>query len=187
MKKKIIAALFLFSSVLVFAQTKINNVICPNTFTVGNDNLVLNGGGTRVKLWIDAYVGVLYLPAKSKDAASIVAANTPMAIRLNIVSSLITSSRMIEAVEDGFQRSTGNNTAPFKDKIEKFKNAFSGEIKKTDIFDIVYAGGKTSIYKNNTLKTEIDGFDFKKAVFGIWLGNDAVDSDLKKGMLGVAD
>ena len=91
---------------------------------------------------------------------------------------------MIEAVDEGFKKSTGGNTTPLKDKIEKFKNSFSDEIKKGDVFDIVYTGEKISVYKNNTLKSEIEGLDFKKAVFGIWLGNDPADSNLKDGMLG---
>ena len=30
----------------------------------------------------------------------------------------------------------------------------------------------------------IPGIDFKKGLFGIWLGEDPADSDLKKGLLG---
>jgi len=185
MKTISFSIIILFLSFLsVEAQTKINGITFPNTYTAGKDNLVLNGGGTRVKYWMDMYIGGLYLTVKSKDAAGIVTANTSMSIRINIVSGLISSSKMIEAVEEGFKKSTGGNTAPVKDKIEKFKNSFSEEIKKGDVFDIVYMGEKTSVYKNNTLKTEIEGLDFKKAVFGIWLGNEPADSDLKDGMLG---
>jgi hypothetical protein len=176
--------LFLFFHCVSHSQTKINNIIFPNTFTVGKDKLVFNGGGTREKYWMDMYVAGLYLTSKSKDAAGIVSANYSMAIKIHIVSSLITSSRMNEAVEEGFQKSTGGKTSAIRDKIEKFKKAFSDPIKVGDEFDIVYTPEKISIYKNNTLKTEIEGWDFKKAVFGIWLGNSPVDSDLKKGMLG---
>jgi hypothetical protein len=177
----IILLISLFS---VEAQTKINGITFTDTYTAGKDKLVLNGGGTRVKYWMDMYVGGLYLTEKNKDAAAIVSANTSMAIKLTIVSGLISSSKMIEAVDEGFKKSTGGNTTPLKDKIEKFKNSFSDEIKKGDVFDIVYTGEKISVYKNNTLKSEIEGLDFKKAVFGIWLGNDPADSNLKDGMLG---
>ena len=185
MKKIFFCAIVLFLSFhSAQAQTKTNGVILPDSFTAGKDKLVLNGGGTRVKYWMDMYVGGLYLAEKNKDAAGIVSANTSMAIKINIVSGLISSSKMIEAVEEGFKKSTGGNTTPLKDKIEKFKNSFSDEIKKGDVFDIVYTGEKISVYKNNTLKSEIEGLDFKKAVFGIWLGNDPADSNLKDGMLG---
>lgn len=93
----------------------------------------------------------------------------------------------MEAVEEGFKKSTGGKQADYKNKIDKFKKAFSEEIKKGDVFDIVYTGEKNFIYKNNTLKAEAEGLDFKKAVFGIWLGKEPADSDLKDGMLGETD
>ena len=185
MKEKIFSALFLLSSALVLAQTKINNITFPDTYTAGTDKLALNGGGTREKYWMDMYVGALYLTAKSKDASGIVAANSSMVIKINIVSSLITSSRMTDAVEEGFKKSTNDNMAPFKTQITQFQKAFSEAIKKGDVFDIVYTAETTSIYKNNILKAEIKGgLNFKKAVFGIWFGKDPADNDLKEGMLG---
>ncbi len=182
-----IAIFFLLLGFVSQAQTKIEGVVLPDTYMAGKDKLVLNGGGVREKFWMDMYVAGLYLTSKSKDAAGIVAANTSMVIKMNIVSSLITSERMTEAVEEGFIKSTGNNTTPFKAKIEQFQKAFSEPIKVGDVFDIVYTAETISIYKNNTLKTAIPGLDFKKAVFGIWLGTEPADSDLKKRMLGELD
>jgi hypothetical protein len=179
-------AILLLSFLSSQAQTKINGITFPDTYTAGKDKLVLNGGGTREKYWMDMYIGALYLPAKSKDAATIVSANSSAAIKICIVSGLITSSRMTEAVEEGFKKSTGGKQADYKDKIDKFKQAFSEAIKKGDVFDIVYSGEKISVYKNNTLKAEIDGLDFKKAVFGIWLGTEPADSNLKDAMLGTS-
>jgi hypothetical protein len=34
------------------------------------------------------------------------------------------------------------------------------------------------------MKEEIDGFDFKKAVFGIWLGKEPAQENLKTDLLG---
>ena len=184
--KKIIFSMFVLFLSFSFteAQTKINNITFPDTYSAGKDKLVLNGGGTREKYWMDMYVGALYLTVKSKDAPSIISANSSMSIRICIVSGLITSARMTEAVDEGFKKSTGGKQADYQDKIDKFKKAFSEEIKKGDVFDIVYSGEKISVYKNNTLKAETEGLDFKKAVFGIWLGNEPADSGLKEGMLG---
>ncbi len=178
------AILLMLSFFITEAQIKINGITFPDSYTTGKDKLALNGGGTREKYWMDMYVGALYLTEKSKDANSIISTNSSMAIRICILSGLITSDKMIDAVEEGFKKSTGGKQADYKDKIDKFKKAFSEEIKKGDVFDIVYSGEKISIYKNNTLKAEIEGLDFKKAVFGIWLGKEPADSDLKEGMLG---
>ena len=184
--------LFSFIGLLIIcifaqAQTKINGLTFPDTYSAGKDKLVLNGGGVRDKYWMDMYVGALYLTAKSKNAADIISANTSMTIRMCIVSGLITSDKMMSAVREGFEKSTGGKQAAFKDKIDQFQKGFSDPIKKGDVFDIVYTSETISIYKNSTLKVEIPGFDFKKAVFGIWIGEEPADSDLKEGMLGEAD
>jgi hypothetical protein len=186
MKKKVVLVIFLFLSLFSFGQTKINDIVFPDSYSAGKDKLVLNGGGTREKYWMDMYVAGLYLTAKSKDATAIVDANSSMAIKINIVSGLITSARMKEAVEEGFEKSTGGKQATYKDKIALFEAAFNEAIKKGDVFDIVYTAETITILKNNALKaTILSGLDFKKAVFGIWLGNDPADSDLKDGMLGL--
>ena len=40
------------------------------------------------------------------------------------------------------------------------------------------------MYKNGNKKGSIAGLEFKKALFGIWLGDKPADDDLKTGMLG---
>ena len=179
-----ITVLLFLASFILQAQTKINDITFPNSFTAGKDQLVLNGGGTREKYWMDMYVSGLYLTAKSKDAAGIVAADASMCFRICIVSGLISSSKMSDGVQEGFEKSTGGKVAPYQVKIDQFKKAFSDPISKGDVFDIVYTEGKTSVYKKGTLKQEIEGFDFKKAMFGMWLGTDPVDEGMKKGLLG---
>lgn len=184
---------FLASSLLLLfcsassAQTKIADITFPNSFIAGKDHLVLNGGGVRKKYWMEMYVAGLYLTSKSKDPDEIVASNSSMAIRICILSSLISSEKMREAVEEGFKKSTNDNTIAYKDKISKFQNAFSEPIKVGDVFDIVYTAEAILIYKNNLLKIEIPGLDFKKVVFGIWLGKNPADENIKAGMLGTTD
>jgi hypothetical protein len=39
-------------------------------------------------------------------------------------------------------------------------------------------------HKNGKMLGTIEGLEFKKALFGIWLGNNPADKDLKAGMLG---
>jgi hypothetical protein len=184
MKMKLLCFLLLSAFSITHAQTVINGITFPNSYTAGSDKLVLNGGGTREKLWMDMYVAGLYLKEKNKDASSIISANSSMAIRIYIVSGLITSSRMIEAVEEGFVKSTSGKQDALKEKIRTFEKAFSDQIKKGDVFDIVYSETGITVYKNTVLKTEIEGLDFKKALFGIWLGREPADDNLKKGMLG---
>lgn len=50
---------------------------------------------------------------------------------------------------------------------------------------MVYVPGRgLEVYKNDKLETTIENPKFKKALFGIWLGEDPAQSSLKEGMMG---
>ena len=181
--------LFLFSAILIITSTgyakEIAGADMPDSITAGNEVLVLNGAGIRTKFFIKAYVGGLYLKQKSGDASAIINADETMAIKLHIISKMITSKRMEESTREGFMNSTNGNTAPYKDNIDTFISVFKDNIKIGDVYDIIYTPEEgTKVYKNKELKSTVKGLDFKKVLFGIWLGNKPADKDLKAGMLG---
>jgi hypothetical protein len=180
-----LALMAIFSIGFANAQTQVGDATLPNQMTIEGTDLVLNGAGMREKVVFDLYAGGLYLQSKSSDAQRIINADETMAIKLDIVSKLVSSKKMKGAVDDGFEASTDDNIAPFAERIEKFKSFFSDKIVKTNVFDIAYIKGQgTVVYKNGTKIGMIEGLDFKKALFGIWLGEDPADDDLKEGMLG---
>ena len=167
-----------------FAQKTVEGVTVPAAYKVGDQTLTLNGVGVREKLWFDLYVGALFLETKSKNGPGIAKADKPMAFTLDIISSMITREKMVNAIMEGFEKSTGGNTAPIKTEIDQLLNAFSGEIVVGDKFDLVYQPGVgVSMYKNSKLATTVKGLKFKEALFGIWLSNDPVDKGLKEGVL----
>ena len=157
----------------------------PDTLKVDGSELLLNGAGTRTKLFMDMYVGGLYLAEKSADAKAITAADEPMALKLHIVSGMITSDRMKEATNEGFEASLDGNTEPLREKIDIFIAVFDEEIVKEDVFDLIYLPGTgVKILKNGSDKATITGHDFKQALFGIWLSERPVQKSLKQEMLG---
>ena len=184
MKNLILAALTVFSFTFAQAQTRVDDVTLDNKISLEGTNLVLNGAGMRTKVVFDLYVGGLYLQSKSSDATSIINADETMSMKLNIVSRLVSSKKMTGAVDDGFLASMNGDTSALADKIETFKSFFSDKIVKGNIFDIAYIKGKGSVvYKNGKQVGVIEGLDFKKALFAIWLGAEPADSDLKDAML----
>ena len=70
--------------------------------------------------------------------------------------------------------------------LKSFKSIFAKEdIKKGDIYDIMYIPNKgVVVFKNGKIFPAINNFDFKKALFAIWLGDDPADDDLKEELLG---
>ena len=186
MKKQVITLLLLVATVFtVNAQKTVAGVKVDAKMSLEGQNLILNGAGTRVKMFMDMYVGALYLEKKTANAAEIMNSKEGAAIKLSIVSGLITSDKMVSAINEGFENATGKKTAPLKAKIDKFKGFFKEEIKKGDVFIIMNVPDEgVVVYKNGSKKGSIDGYDFKRALFGIWLGDKPADDDLKAGMLG---
>lgn len=187
MKKQILVAIMLVMTTVlsVNAQKVVSGVKVNNSLVVEGKDLTLNGAGIREKMWIDLYVGSLYLPKKSSSATEIINSSEAGAIKLDIVSGMITSEKMINAVNEGFENSTNGKTAPLKAKIDKFKSFFKDEIKKGDEFIIAYIPETgVVVFKNGVKKGVIEGLDFKKALFGIWLSSKPADKDLKEDMLG---
>ncbi|MGE0566896.1 MAG: chalcone isomerase family protein [Bacteroidia bacterium] len=167
------------------SQLKVAGVDVPYIYKTSESVLKLNGAGIREKYFMDMYVGALYLKERQSNQKHIIEADETMCIKLHIVSGLITSDKMVSAVEEGFEKSTNKNTQPLRDKIEQFKKVFSEKVNKGDIYDIVYEEKVgTVIYKNGVKKDVIAGLGFKKALFGIWFCDKPADSNLKKKMLG---
>lgn len=168
------------------AQTKISGNVMPNVMKVGSEYLKMNGGGIREKLVFDLYVGVLYLQEKSSDADEIINGDRPMAIKIKIISGMVDNDNFKEALEVGFEKSTNDNVAPYRERMDDMMaEGFKEDIKTNDVYDIFYQPGTgCTLSKNGTALITVPGLDFKKALFGVWLCDDPADAGLKKKMLG---
>jgi hypothetical protein len=186
MKKLLLIAVAALGSYTASAQMTVEGVTVEKNLTVDGKELILNGAGLREKFVFDLYVGGLYTTAKSTNGTTLVNADQPMAITLDIVSKLVTQDKMIESITEGFESSaTSAERKALKPKIKKFIGFFNEEIVKGNEFQISYVPGKgTMAHKNGKYLGTIEGLDFKKALFGIWLGKNPADKDLKSGMLG---
>jgi hypothetical protein len=186
--KKVLAvlALALLFNNPATAQTKIAGIVMPNVMKVGEKYLKMNGGGIREKMWIDLYVGVLYLTNKTSDANKIINADEPMAIKMRIISGMVSNSKLEAAVREGMEKSTNGNISPVEERMETLiSKGFKDDVVDGDIFDLIYTPGTgTTLKKNNKALVTVKGLDFKKALFGVWLCDDPADETLKKKMLG---
>ena len=187
MKQLLTAFVFTLLLAPLANAKKVSGVEIPEMFkTSSGTELMLNGAGVRSKFFMDLYVGTLYLTKTSDSGSEVIKSDEPMAIKLNIVSGMITSDKMIDAVDEGFENATNGNTAPIKAEMGQFLGAFKEEIKKGDIFDVVYIPGTgIELFKNGKqLDTVGGGMPFKEAVFGIWLSGKPAQKSLREEMLG---
>ncbi len=177
--------LFLVFSSNVSAAN-IAGVNVPDSYTYAGKTMQLNGAGLRKKLFIKLYVASLYLSQKSKDAATIINGNSPMAIRLNITSSLISAKKMKAATLEGFNQSTNNNIEAIKPQIDMLLATFDKGVSKGDTYEMIYIPSKgIDVVKNGAKVATIKSTAFKAALFGIWLSDNPIQASLKKEMLGM--
>ncbi|SHM23226.1 chalcone isomerase family protein [Flavobacterium chilense] len=176
-----------FSTVSAQTQLEVNGVTVPRKIDFQGKTLQLNGAGGRSKMWLEVYVQALYLSQLSQDPQFIIDSDTEMAIRIEITSSMVSSNKLTKAMNTGFEKSAGSNLEQLRPRIEEFKTFLSDAITEKDVFILAYnpLDQTINVYKNETLKGKIPGFDFKKALFGIWLSNKPVDETLKKHLLGI--
>lgn len=185
MRRILFVLLVCLALVSVGEARQYGDVTIPDTLEAGGESLVLNGAGYRSKFFMKMYLGGLYLKEQSSDSEAILNADEAMLIKLHIVSDRVTTERMIDAIDEGFEKSAEEGMAAPLEKIDQFKACFSEKIEKGNIFDIAYLPGEgVKVFKNETLAGTIEGLEFKKAVFGIWLSNKPADNGLKKKMLG---
>ena len=165
-----------------------DDVKIPDTLILdgGKGDLVLNGSGIRKKFGFKVYQGSLYLKAKNTDSKKIIEADEPMAITMNWIRQGI-KDKTIDVFSEGFKYGAGSNYNAQKANIDIFVNTII-KSEKQDIWKYIYIPGEgTSIYYNDKIAATIEGLDFKKALFSIWLLEDATftgDESLRKGMLG---
>ncbi|WP_129748001.1 chalcone isomerase family protein [Flavobacterium anhuiense] len=175
-----------FSTVSAQTQIDVNGVTVPRKIEFLGKSLQLNGAGGRSKMWLEVYVQALYLSQLTQDPQFIIDSDTEMAVRIEITSSMVSSSKLTKAMNTGFEKSAGANLEQLRPRIEQLKSFLSDAITEKDVFILAYNPLDQNVYvsKNEVLKGKIPGFDFKKALFGIWLSDKPVDETLKKHLLG---
>ncbi|MCB9662612.1 MAG: chalcone isomerase family protein [Alphaproteobacteria bacterium] len=158
-------------------------VTVPDSVTVGDTPLVLNGLGLREFLWIDIYVGGLYLPEKTKDAAKAMTADVPKRVVMEFIFRKVSRQRMVDTFRDGFAAQGLSDT--LKDRLAKLEAMMDGDVVAGDtvVLDYVPGTGLTVSF-NGKAKGTIEGADFMQAVLGIYIGDKPASEKLKAGMLG---
>lgn len=152
----------------------------------GDIELVFNGAGTITKFFFKVYVIALYLEKKNSDAGYLLKNDVPFIIYMHFKRDGISGEKIIEAWNEGFEKSTNKKTGPIKKDITKFNKMFEGiEMNENDKYRFEYIPKiGTKVYIKDKLIGTIEGFAFRSALLGIWLGDDPRDKGVKKKMLG---
>ena len=147
--------------------------------------LLLNGAGLREKLYIDVYVGALYLPAKTTDAGAILGDEGPASVLMHILYKEISKQKMTDGWIDGLDANlSSSELQALQPRLDAFNKLFTAA-RKGDVLKIEYTPEKgTEVRINGEWRGAVAGNDFFRALLKIWLGPNPVDKSLKQDMLG---
>jgi len=156
----------------------------PHTVRVEDGTLHLTGAGARKEARLVMYSMGFYAQGGDREVEELIDADEPAIIRMETVSSLITPARFSKAVRLGFDKSTGGDIEQFETEITQFLSAVGERFKRGEVVELIYAPGiGTQVLRNGEPKTTVAGLPFKRALFGIWLGDDPIDAALKEDLL----
>ncbi len=185
--KKSLAALVVIAIILscnAFAAS-LKGVEMKDQIVAEGESLSLQGIGLRKKFLFSVYVGGLYLTTPTKDAAAAINADEPKRISMTFLRD-VDADNIKKAFKEGFETNSPEAAKTQSAKIETFLGLFKEEFKEGETVNITYlpATGVTAEKGGKVLGT-VEGAEFMKAVFTIWLGKNPPSEDLKKGMLGL--
>lgn len=166
----------------------IDDIEIPDSLTLpsGSPELVLNGAGMRKKLFMDIYIGALYLPARTNDAAAILEDDGPASVAMHIRYGEISRDKIIGGWEDGITANLDESgQQAIRTRLDAFNSLFTA-VKEGDVIRIDYTPGRgTEVRINGEWRGAIEGNDFFRALLKIWLGHKPVRESLKNDMLGL--
>ena len=187
--KSLISAGVLAVSCTMSAQAAdIGGVKVEDTATVAGKTLVLNGGGMRQIFVVKVYAAALYLAEKKTSAADVQALTTPKRVALHIQREINSDEFGQLFITSMNKNSSKEEKAKVINQTVKFGEMFSNlpPVKKGDIvtLDWVPGSGTVSTLNGKQIGETLPDIAFYNAVLRIWLGDNPVQGDLKRGLLG---
>jgi hypothetical protein len=155
----------------------------PDTITVGDKSLALNGLGLRSEFMVKVYVAGLYLKHKSSDADAIIKVDEPKRMIMQFLHDA-SRKQMTDAFEKSFKDNAPDAAKTMKSDVDGFLGALEDvKVGEQMVFTYIPATG-TTLAINGKDKLTIPGAPFGQLVFSVWLGPVPPTANLKKGILG---
>ncbi|MAE69769.1 MAG: hypothetical protein CME06_04785 [Gemmatimonadetes bacterium] len=164
---------------------ELSGVTMPDEITVSGSRLLLNGMGVRKKLWVEIYIGGLYLERRSASPDEILASGGTKRVVMHFVTDRATKSKMRSALEEGYAKNSPGELANLRERMGELIALF-GDMKKGDIVELTAVPGEgLRVALNGERKGAVEGDDFALATLRVWLGPNPPGKSLKEGMLGL--
>ena len=154
----------------------------------GGPPLVLNGAGLRRRVFFDVYAMGLYLPAKKTDAADVLSLSGPKRVAIRMLRD-VDADQFADALAEGIRQNHSEADAKALGPRLNELTAIMLEMKQAKkgmsiALDWVPGTGTLVQIEGKPAGKAIPGEDFYRGLLRIWLGEDPVQADLKKVLLG---
>jgi Chalcone isomerase-like len=155
---------------------------------IADTELMLNGLGVRAVLMFKGYAAGLYLPAKVRSTAQVLAQHGAKRIQLRMLID-VPAKEFVKAIAVGMKRNHSEvEHLALKERIDRFADEVQGlgTVKKGDVVDLdfVPASGLQLSVNGAPRGEPIPGADLYAGVLKIFIGDLPVDKKLKAGLLG---
>jgi hypothetical protein len=160
-------------------------VTMPEQITVAGKRLSLNGMGLReaTMFKVNVYVAGLYVERPSSNPAELIDSDETKVIVLTFVRD-VDRGDITKAWTDGFEHNPVVPHGTVQAEIDQLNNWMTG-MKKGQTMTFTYVPGTgTTVNVAGKRMGTIQGQDFARSLFAIWLGHKPPSSALRKGLLG---
>jgi hypothetical protein len=165
------------------AAKELAGATMPDTLSVAGKTLKLNGMGLRKKAIFKVYAAGLYVESPSSDAAAILAADAPKALKMHFLRS-VDKAKLVDAYKEGIEANAGQKATAQKAAVDRFY-ATVADVKDGSVTTYTYVpGAGTVVNRDGKDVATIEGKEFADVLFSIWLGPKPPSEDLQKGLLG---
>ena len=191
--KSLVVAMLISTSMTSTAQAATverEGMRYEDTIRVGNTRLLLNGLGVRAVAWIKGYVAGLYLAQKEGEAEQVYALQGPKRIAVKMLLD-VDSSLLAKTFSDGIRKNyRDDELEALRPRMEVFDAQVRaiGGVKKGDTIDLDYqpASGTRILVNGKARGDAIAGDDFYIALLKMFIGERAIDKNLRAALLGKA-
>jgi len=183
MKKLFALAALLLLTTNVQAR-ELAGIVVPESVSLHQQTLKLNGCGLRKKLFLKIYLGALYTPRQISSLSEAVGDSGDKLIRMTFLYKKVEKEKIVVAFFEGFRKNSPELTGTAE--MKQFLNLFTQDFLRGDVVDLeLNGGGKVVARHNGRLLGEVNSKPLSAGILAIYLGDYPADNDLKSGMLGL--
>lgn len=164
---------------------KLAGVEMADTADVAGKHLVLNGMGLREVTWlgVDVYVAGLYVEHASSNPAKLIADDETKMIVLRFKRH-VDRDDISNAWREGFSANATVPLAQIQPNVDQLVNWMPAFNKGDTLAFVCIPGKGVTVEVNGKRKGVLQGTEFERSLFAVWLGAKPPTDEIKRGLLG---